>query len=542
MVLDFQQMFPSEDGNHEARYQLLALLEAVLAGMDRLKDPARMTLGRESEVSSDFYQSVIEEAALPEKGFGAEKSVEELLKLLDGHRFLNRHYVANATPLPNTASIAGNLLMVLLNGNNLWDVDGTAAARTEVQITAMLSDIVGYDRHKSGGFTTWGGQGAVFQSLRLAIASAYPEANQQGTPHHLYAFCSELSHFSLYKSMEASGIGTDHLIKVKTNRDHSMDLADLREKMQAVIEKGGHPIYVLATLGTTDSFGIDDLAGIKKVTEEIEAAYGLPPVYIHADTAMGGMYGFFNGYDFIGNPLHLEDEVLETLARYKKHFQHLHLADSLVFDFHKLGQTPYITSLFLVKNREALKVVDLDPDETPYVGNRGFGSYHTSYTLECSRMGSSIPIYASLLAFGIEGYQEILANYIRVNLAFRKKLLQAFPNAAVTNDVSPVTTFRFYPGNVHYHEEISGAITEEEVRNINKFNEKIAETLGRYRSHTYFGSTKKQTYVYPADSRLPVPLYVQKFYSVSPYTTVDTIDHYIAFLKAHVEPSDVAAG
>ncbi|MCY7801939.1 aspartate aminotransferase family protein, partial [Bacillus haynesii] len=68
-----------------------------------------------------------------------------------------------------------------------------------------------------------------------------------------------------------------------------------------------------------------------------------------------------------------------------------------------------------------------------------------------------LPIYASLLAFGIEGYQEILANYIRVNLAFRKKLLQAFPNAAVTNDVSPVTTFRFYPGNVRYHEEISGA-------------------------------------------------------------------------------------
>ena len=61
--------------------------------------------------------------------------------------------MANATPLPNNASIAGNLLMVLLNGNNLWDVDGTAAARTEVQITAMLSDIVGYDRHKSGGFT-----------------------------------------------------------------------------------------------------------------------------------------------------------------------------------------------------------------------------------------------------------------------------------------------------------------------------------------------------------------------------------------------------
>ncbi|MDI5790545.1 hypothetical protein PO124_25180 [Bacillus licheniformis] len=66
--------------------------------------------------------------------------------------------MANATPLPNNASIAGNLLMVLLNGNNLWDVDGTAAARTEVQITAMLSDIVGYDRHKSGGLQPGAGR------------------------------------------------------------------------------------------------------------------------------------------------------------------------------------------------------------------------------------------------------------------------------------------------------------------------------------------------------------------------------------------------
>lgn len=99
-----------------------------------------------------------------------------------------------------------------------------------------------------------------------------------------------------------------------------------------------------------------------------------------------------------------------------------------------------------MRDRTALQAVDLDPDETPYVGNRGFGSYHTSYTLECSRMGSSIPIYASLLAFGIKGYQELLANYIRVNTAFRRKLTDAFPNAAVTNEISPVTTFRFYPG------------------------------------------------------------------------------------------------
>ncbi|MBU8787904.1 pyridoxal-dependent decarboxylase [Bacillus sp. FSL M8-0052] len=542
MMKHIQRMFPSEDGNREARYELLGLFETVLAGMDKRKDPKRLILGKEEHVSADYYQRIINQAALPEKGLGAKKSVEQLLNLLEGHRFLNRQYVANATPLPNNASLAGNLMMALLNGNNLWDVDGTAAAKTEVEITAMLSDIVGYDRQKSTGFTTWGGQGAVFQSLRLAIANACPEANEKGTPSHLYAFCSELSHFSLYKSMQAAGIGTDHLIRIKANDDHSMNLADLREKMETVIESGGLPVYVLATLGTTDTFGIDDLAGIRRTAEEVAAKNGLPQIYIHADTAMGGMYSFFNEYHFEENPLGFEEEVLGVLAFYQSHFRNLSLADSLVFDFHKLGQTPYATSLFLVKDRTALRAVDLDPDETPYVGNRGFGSYHTSYTLECSRMGSSIPIYASLLAFGIEGYQELLANYIRVNAAFRRKLTEAFPNAAVTNGISPVTTFRFYPGVVRYQDEISGNITEEEVLEINRYNEKIAETLGRFRSETYFGSTKKQRYVYPADSRSPVPLYVQKFYSVSPYTTVESVDEYIDFLKARIEPLDVMIG
>ncbi|MDA1476075.1 pyridoxal-dependent decarboxylase [Bacillus sp. CLL-3-40] len=539
MMRHIQSMYPSEDGNREARYELLGLFETVLTELDQLKDPNKMTLGAEPDLSSNYYQNIINEAVIPEKGFGTRKTVEELVKLAEGHRFLNRHYVANATPLPNNASIVGNLLMVLLNGNNLWDVDGTAAAKTEVQITSMMSDIVGYDKQKSGGFTTWGGQGAVFQSLRLAIAAACPEANQKGIPQHLYAFCSELSHFSLYKSMEATGIGTDHLVRVKTNRDHSMDLTDLREKMKVVIESGGLPVYILATLGTTDTFGIDDLSGIKQITDEIKTTYDLPHIYIHADSAMGGMYSFFNKYNFEENPLYFENEVLEVLSHYKSRFQELRHADSLAFDFHKLGQTPYTTSLFLIKDRTALQAVDLDSQETPYVGNRGFGSYHTSYTLECSRMGSSIPIYASLIALGVEGYQEILANYIRVSLAFRQKLTEAFPNVAVTNEVAPVTTFRFYPKGIRYADEINGNMTEKEIREINSYNEKIAETLGRYRGQTYFGSTKKQRYVYPKDSQSPVPLYVEKFYCVSPYTTLDVLDDYIDFLKTHIHSSDL---
>ncbi len=528
---EIQKLFPSQDGNKETRDLLVSKMNKLITEIDKLKNPAKLTLGEMPEYTKDYYNQIISASNVPEQGFTLDETIEEILKLAKGHRYPNSNYLANATPIPNIASILGNLLMVLLNGNNVWDVEGAAAANAEVRITSMLSKIVGYDPNQSAGYTTWGGQGAVFNSLRLAIARQFPESNRTGIPNNLYCFCSELSHYSLYKSVEATGIGTDHLIRIKANRDHSMNLQDLQQKMEEVIQNGGIPVYVLATMGTTDTFGIDNIREIKNITTSLEEKYSLPPIYIHADTAMGGMYTFFNDYDFETNPLQLEEEVCEVLKGYQSLFKDVHLADSMVFDFHKLGQTPYITSLFLIKDKMNLQYVDLDPTETPYVGNRGYGSYHTSYTLECSRMGSAIAIYASLLAFGIKGYQQLLANYIRVNLEFRKKLMKAFPNVAVTNNVSPVTTFRFYPEKVNWEEEVNGEATYEEIEAVNKYNDNFAELIGLHRDTIYFGSTKKQRLVEVRNMNTRIPIYAHKFYTASPYTTVQDVERYIDFLK-----------
>lgn len=532
---EIQKLFPSMDGNDVQREELLSYFKTILTKIDELKDPNKLTLGEMPEYSEDYYNRVIQQASVPETGVSMEDVIQRLLKLVEGHRYVNRNYVANAAPLPNIASIIGNLVMVLVNGNNLWDVEGQAAATAEIEVTSMLSKLIGYDESLSAGYTTWGGQGAVFNSLRLAIARFAPFSNQKGVPQNLYCFCSELSHYSLYKSVEATGIGVENMIRVKVNEDHSMNLEDLKEKMEHVIAKGGVPLYVLATMGTTDTFGIDDMEGIKRIADELERAYDINPIYIHADSAMGGMYTFFNHYDFENNPLRFENDVNEVLKSNQQKFKHINLADSMVFDFHKLGQTPYITSLFLVKNRENLKYVDLDAAETPYVGNRGYGSYHTGYTLECSRMGSALAIYASLLAFGIEGYQELLANYIRVNIAFRKTLSKEISNVVITNEISPITTFRFYPEETKWNDELNGRLTIEEISEINQFNDEFAEVIGAERDTVFFGNTKKQRLVKAANSSKRISLYAHKFFAISPYTTIEEVDRYVGFLKEHLE-------
>lgn len=530
-MFDLHSLFLSVSNDEKKRSEFLAYISDLLKKVDELKDENKLTLGEMPLYTEDYYNQKVKSAYIPQKGISIEETIDKLVELTKGQRMINSRYVANAAPLPNIASMLGNLLMTILNGNNIWDIEGSAGTNAEVQVVSALSKLVGFDENRSSGYTTWGGQGAVFNSLRLAIAKRFPNSNKEGVPNNLYMFCSELSHFSLYKSAEATGIGTNNLIRVKTNIDDSMNIDDLYQKLVDVVSSGGIPLYVLATMGTTDSFGIDDIKAIKDVISRVECEFGLEPIFLHADTAMGGMFSFFNDYNFDENPLGFNAELTSILEVYQNKFKYVALADSMVFDFHKLGQTPYITSLFLVKNKTDLQYVDLSVEETPYIGNRGYGSYHTSYTLECSRMGSAIAIYASLLTFGIEGYQKILANYLMVNIAFREALEDAFTDVSITNSVSPVTTFRFYENKLHWGMESNEEISEKDILSTNEYNSKLSECFGENRNTIYFGSTSKQRFVKPLDSDNLIPIYVHKFYPISPYTTLDKIPMYINFLK-----------
>ncbi|MBO2536048.1 pyridoxal phosphate-dependent decarboxylase family protein [Rummeliibacillus suwonensis] len=536
-MTNIHQLFQSEDGNQQQREQLVHYIEEILTSMDSLKDPSKTTLGPMQERSENFYKELMEEHDVPTNGTGLDTVVDALTGLMKGHPFHTHNFITNVLPMASIPGILGLFVNSLLNGNNLWDVYGPAATESEVKVISMMSKLVGYDYTKSFGYTTWGGQGAVFSGLRVAIAKQFPHAKEEGVPNNLYCFASENAHYSLLKSIEAVGIGSNHLIRVKAGQDHSMDIDDLRKRLTEVVENGGIPVYIVATTGATDSFAIDDIKEIKEVTATIENRYNLKPIHIHADSALGGFYAFFNDYDFGKNPLHFEDAVLESLMVIRSRMQYLSLADSLCFDFQKLGQTPYLTSLFLVKDGSALGLLDLEDFDTPYVGNRGYGSYHTGYTLECSRMGSSIAIYAALVAFGKTGYQKILANYVRVNLAFRQQLAQKLSSVDVVNEtnIGPITAFRLYPNEYNWRDEQAGCYKVSEIEMINTLNSSLFEVLGKHRGDVFFGDTTRICTVDASDSTNRIPVGVAKFFSISPYTDVKHIPAIIDSLKHSIK-------
>ncbi|PED05318.1 pyridoxal phosphate-dependent decarboxylase family protein [Bacillus pseudomycoides] len=537
---DILNLFPSADGNEKKQKLFLESMQKIVENLSRLKNENRATLGNCEEKSDGYYNNLIHQSHIPLAGIAMSEVMEELNQFMNGHPYPNKYYLSNAVPLPSIPSLLGTITMALLNGNGVWDVYGPGAAEAEVKVVSMLSKLIGYNPHNSGGYTTWGGQGCVFSSLRLAIAKQFPLAKEHGVPQNVYCFASENAHYSLLKSAEATGIGTNHLIKVKTDPyTNSMDIEDLEDKMINIIENGGIPLYILATMGSTDTFAIDDIEKIKDSAESIQKKYKLKPIYIHADSAMGGFYGFFNNYNFEENPLSFESNVKDALQLVQGKMQYMSLADSVCFDFHKLGQTPYTSSILIVKNHTDLQLMDIEQNDTPYLGNRSYGSYHTGYTLECSRAGSSIPMYINLLAFGIEGYQKLLANYVRVNLLFREKLRKALPQVAITNDFTygPITTFRFYmngDGQVNWEKERTGLATQEEIEDTNRLNIELFNYLGKNRDQIFFGDTTRSCVVDVINSCDRKPISTLKFFSISPYTNVECLDEIVAFLHKYV--------
>lgn len=535
---DILNLFPSVDGNEEKQQLLLESMQKIIKNLDQLKNEERATLGKCEEKSEGYYNGLIHQSHIPLAGITMSEVIEELNQFMNGHPYPNKYYLSNAVPLPSIPSLLGVLTMALLNGNGVWDVYGPGAA--EVKVVSMLSKLIGYNPHNSGGYTTWGGQGCVFSSLRLAISKQFPSAKEHGAPQNVYCFASENAHYSLLKSAEATGIGSNHLIKVKTDPyTNSMDIEDLEAKMIQVIKNGGIPLYILATMGSTDTFTIDDIRKIKESAEAIQKKYKLKPIYIHADSAMGGFYSFFNNYSFEENLLLFEPNVKNALQYVQDKMQYMSLADSVCFDFHKLGQTPYASSILVVKNHTDLQLMDIEQDDTPYLGNRSYGSYHTGYTLECARAGSAIPMYINLLAFGIEGYQKLLANYVRVNLLFREKLREALPQAAITNDFTygPITTFRFYmngDGQENWEKERIGLATKEEIEDTNRLNIELFNYLGKNRDQVFFGDTTRSCVVDVLNSSDRTPISTLKFFSISPYTTVECIDEIVEFLYKHI--------
>ena len=284
------------------------------------------------------------------------------------------------------AAIAGDWLVSAYDQNACGSND-SIAPQIEKQTIHFFKQLFGLDEAFFGSFVT----GATISNMvSLAIARQWAgeqvgiDASEDGTASiSNLKIVSATIHSSAVKSLAILGIGRKALIKIDTllNRE-AIDLIKLEEYLVDHLTNTSSrvsPLVVIANAGTVNTVDFDDLVALGKLKEKYN-------FWLHVDAAFGGF------------------------AAVSKKFAHLmegiNYADSITIDAHKWLNVPYDAAMQFTKHKSLqLKVFQ---NSAAYLGDPEKSPDFFHYTPENSRRFRALPSWMTLMAYGKEGYKEIV--------------------------------------------------------------------------------------------------------------------------------------
>jgi glutamate/tyrosine decarboxylase-like PLP-dependent enzyme len=355
---------------------------------------------------------------------------------------------------------------------------------------------------------------------------------EEGVREDVKIVSSAASHYSRLNVSGWLGVGMKNLVTIPTTKDNDMSLPLLEKYLRRAFDAGEKVGVIIATMGTTDAFGLDDLGAIVRLRDQLAREYHLPqPPHIHADAVIGWAWSVFKDYDFPANPLGFKARTLKSLRHSLERLGDLSLADSLGIDFHKTGYAPYVSSLFLAKDRRDLDCLSREPEEMPYLYQ--FGSYHPGiFTLECSRPGSgALAAYANIRLLGQQGYRVLIGHAVEMAEMLRERL-EAYPFIQVVNDrnFGPVTLFRVYPPGVDakaaWLREVKDPTYVEDLEAHNFYNRRIFQLthdLAMKGEGVLLSWTDACRHAQYGEEESP-PIAALKSYILSPWTDAAAVD------------------
>ncbi len=400
-------------------------------------------------VNADFEAA--KQKTLADTMSTVEDVTTELVGYLQGMTIFGHPRTQQNVIAPTTIpSLIGVLLASLHNPNISWDEYSKLVALAEAEVIGMTSKLIGYDPEQASGVFTFGGTGTTLYGVKVGLEKACPGTIKNGTSDDAVVFVSDAGHYCAANITGWLGIGTDNLITIPTTTENEIDLEILEQELRKALTDGKKIAAIIATLGTTDAFGLDNLLKIVAIRETLVEEFKLDyHPHIHADAVIGWAWSVFNDYDFEHNPLGFRPRTVRALAGACRRIQHLHLADSVGIDFHKTGFTPYISSLVLIKDKQDFELLKRTREQMPYLYH--FGQYKPGmFTLETSRSGTGpLAALANLKLFGEEGLRAILGHIVEMAQLLREHL-EGHEGTTVLNrgNFGTVTLFRVYPMGV----------------------------------------------------------------------------------------------
>ena len=335
-------------------------------------------------------------------------------------------HLENVRGPANYASFIGAIACLLKNPNLCTDTYSQRSNELEVKAITALANLIFYHTQDPWGVFTLGGTHSNMYGARIGVEKVLPGAMRDGlNGETLAGVVSEAAHYCNQTIAGWLGLGTKNLHTVPTDHRISMRIDALADTLDRLYAAGTKVAFVVATFGTTDAFGFDDVAAIRKVVDEKAAEYGVTPPHLHADAAVGWALCFLADYDTDRNPLKMSDELIPIVRRVQELCAGLKFADSVTMDFHKMGRGHYPSSAFIVNRRSDLQYLARTVEDTPYFADADSRRDPALFTLETSRPGlGPYTVMASLNGIGMQGWQMLVARSLELAEILKRRLAQ----------------------------------------------------------------------------------------------------------------------
>jgi len=281
--------------------------------------------------------------------------------------------------------ILGELLAAGLNVNNMLWLTSPAATELELRTVDWLRQLMGLGDGWFGEITDTASISTLYAlaAARELVSSDIRARGLQGQP-PLRVYCSAHAHSSVDKAVITLGLGHENLVKVPVDEAWRMRPEALHACIAADRAAGYRPMAVVATVGTTSTSSIDNVAAIVPIARDAGC-------WIHVDGAYGG-------------PAAIVPELRWLLDGVDG-------ADSLVVNPHKWLFTPVDCSVLYTKRPDVLKRAFSLVAE--YLRTRDDDSVVNlmDYGVQLGRRFRSLKLWMVLRAFGAEGIADRLRQH-----------------------------------------------------------------------------------------------------------------------------------
>ena len=356
------------------------------------------------------------------------------------------YFPANTSP---PSILAEMLTSTLAAQCMIWETS-PAAAELEQKVMNWLRDLIGLPHEF---------EGVIQDTASTATLSAIITAREKLTGYMvnkegfsgingLRVYCSEQTHSSVEKAVKIAGLGRSNLVRIAVKTDYSIDTVKLREAIEEDISKGLRPCCVIATIGTTGTTAIDDIALMGKICSE----YG---IWLHVDAALGGS--------------------ALILPEFQWMLEGREYIDSFVFNPHKWMFTNFDCTAYFVKDAAALiRTFEILP-EYLQTRTRGKVNDYRDWGIPLGRRFRALKLWCVIRMYGVNGLRE----KIRYHISIAAELAEKIANTPGFELKAPVilntVCFRYAP---------AGRGREELNRLNEELNHRLNDSGKIYITHT----------------------------------------------------------